>query len=312
MRPLAWSVLLGVLLLGSAAWLAMGRKETPLPADLAGQLVFVSDRPGVDTLYARRLPDGEGRRLTHLAEPIAAPALSPDGTRVAFATGGRIGVLTLATGAVRILTLGVDWRDEMPAWRPDAEALVVCARRPGEENRDLHLLAPLDPKGTETLRQPLTLTRGLDETEPAFGPDGSFVVFVREDNLFRTGLAEERPRRLTGGLRKTRHPRFLPDGRLLCLWRQDKLYGIDVLDAALKSRETLWQGSTCYSSVVPSPDGRYLAATYSFDLSFHPLDALRPRHVEELRLLDAHGAPMGVLVRSWRYTHHSPQWGSAR
>ena len=151
------------------------------------------------------------------------------------------------------------------------------------------------------VRAPVTLTKGLDETEPALSPDGSFVVFVREDNLFRQELETGRTRRLTGGFRKTRAPRFRADGRLLCLWAQDKQFGIDVLDADGKNRETLSVGTTCYRNLTPSPDGRYFAATFSFDLGFHPLDALRLRHVEAIHLLDARGnflAPPGSGL--WR------------
>ena len=116
---------------GLGFWLLASR-EIPLPPDLTGTLVFVSDRGGADTLYARTLPAGPDRRLTWFSEAVREPAVSPDRRRVAFSVGGRIGVVSLATGDVRLLTLGVDWRDSMPAWRPDGQALVVASRKPGE------------------------------------------------------------------------------------------------------------------------------------------------------------------------------------
>jgi len=283
------------------------RREIPLPPGIAGTLVFVSDRGGTDTLYARRLPSGPDRRLTWFTEAVRDPALSPDRKRLAFSVGGRIGVVTLATDDVRLLTFGVDWRDSMPAWRGDGQALVVASRKPGEIANDVHLLSPLDTRGG-TIRAPITLTRGLDETEPVLSPDGTFVVFVREDNLFRQELANGRPRRLTGGFKKTRAPRFRPDGRLLCLWAENKQFGIDVLDADGKNRETLSVGTTYYRNLTPSPDGRYFAATFAFDLRFHPIDALRPRHVEAIHLLDARGNFLAPLVQAFGDSNHSPEW----
>jgi Tol biopolymer transport system component len=305
MRALVWGLLL--LVLAGGAWVALKDRE-PLPPGLAGTLVYVSDRDGVDSLYARRLPAGSDRRLTFLSEPVREPSVSPDGRTVAFSMGGRIGLVGLRTGDVRILTLGVDWRDASPSWRPDGKALLVASRRPGEANADIHLLAPVDAQAGQADRRPLTLTPGLDETSPVFGPDGSYVVFARQDNLMRTDLADGRTRRLTGGFRKMREPRFLPSGRLLALWSQEKEYGIDVMDGDGKNRETLWQGSVSYRTIAPSPDGRFLAATYTFDLRFHPADALKLRHTEEVRLLDDRGRPLATLARSWRHANHSPEW----
>jgi Tol biopolymer transport system component len=285
------------------------RRDVPLPADVSGTLYYVSDRGGSGTLYARTLPAGPERRLTFFSEPVRDPRLSPDGTRIAFSVGGRIGVVALGAGDVRLLTYGVDFRDTQPAWRADGAALVVTARRPGDTAGDVHLLFPLDTTGGRTVRTPLTQTRGLDESEPALSPDGSFVVFVREDNLVRQELAGGRTRRLTGGFRKTRQPLFLPDGRILCLWSQEKSFGIDVLDADGRGRDTVGQGTTYYRTLTPSPDGRYFAATFAFDLAFHPSDALRPRHVEDIRLLDARGVELAPMVREFGASNDSPQWG---
>jgi tricorn protease-like protein len=135
------------------------------------------------------------------------------------------------------------------------------------------------------------------------------VVFVRQDNVVRIDLADGRARRITGGFRRMREPRFLPSGRLVALWTLEKQYGLDVMDVDGKNRETLSQGSTYYRTVRPSPDGRFFAATYTFDLGFHLGEALRLRPTEEVHLLDAAGRPAAVLARSWRQANHSPDWG---
>lgn len=279
----------------------------PLPAGLRGLLVFVSDRTGSDALYLRRLPKGPDVRLTWLLEPTREPAFSPDGRDVAFSMGGRVGVVSVASGEVHILTLGIDWRDSAPSWRPDGKGLVVMARRTANDNGDVHLLE-LDEG--EVKRSPVTQTPGMEESTPRFGRDGTFIVFVREDALIRLDLATGKTRRLTGGLRQVYHPRVLSSGRILYLWREDKRFGIDVIDANGKNRETLREGHVYYRTLAPSPDGRFFVSTFTYDLGFHPADALKLRQTEEVRLLDGQGEPLATLARSWRYANMSPDWAS--
>jgi Tol biopolymer transport system component len=286
---------------------ALACRRTPEASPLGGTLVFVSDRSGIDALYMRQLPGGADQRLTHLDEPVREPALSPDAQQLAFAVGGRIAVLTLATREIRYLSLAQRAKDGAPSWYPDGKRLVVTSRRAEGDSADLFELA-LEGGGVEAPRRRLTETPA-DEGEPAVAPDASFVVFVREDSLQRLELDGGRVRKLTSGFRKTRQPRFLPSGRLLCLWREGKRYGIDVLDADGRNRETLSEGSAYYRSVAPSPDGRHLVATLTFDLGFHPSEALTRRSNEELRLLDASGRPLGSLSEAWRSSSHSAVWG---
>lgn len=294
----------------AGAWAWRVSRSVPLPTDLRGTLAFVSDREGSDSLYVKRLPDGEERRLTVEAEPVREPALSPDATRVAFAVGGRIGLASVDSGDVRLLTLGVDWKDASPAWLPGGRSLLVSSRRALGEMADLHLLTFGSPQPTpaQVERRPLTSSSGFDEISPLVSRDGTAVIFLRADSLFRLELKSGRIKRLTGGFRRYRTGRLLPSGRLLALWTQDKQYGMDVMDTDGGNRQTLSEGSVFYRNVAASPDGRYLAATFSFDLGFHPLEALR-RQSEQIHLLDANGRRLGVLGRSWRSGNHSPDWG---
>jgi Tol biopolymer transport system component len=186
---------------------------------------------------------------------------------------------------------------------------VVCSRRAPGERADLHLLVlDAQPAPGQAERRPLTATPGFDEAQPVVSGDGAALTFLRGEHVFRLTLADGRVKRLTSGFRQYRALRLLPSGRLLALWSQDKQFGMDAMDADGANRETLSQGSVFYRSVAPSPDGRYLAATFTFDLGFHPLDALVGR-TEELRLLDARGRELGVLARSWRRANHSAAWG---
>jgi dipeptidyl aminopeptidase/acylaminoacyl peptidase len=294
-------------LLALAPALACQGRDARLPADLRGTLVYVSNRPGVDTLYYRRLPAGMDLRVTRLSEPVADPTLSPDGIRVAFTVGGRLAVATLVTGDVRYLSLGIRWRDATPAWRPDGRALLVASRASEGDPADIWQVA-LESEAAESPRQRLTETPA-DESQPVYGTDGRFVVFVREENLVRLDLGEGHSRRLTGGLRRHWQPRLLPGGEILCLWSEGKLYGADAVDPEGRARRTLWQGSVRYRTLWPAPDGRHFVATYAYDLGFDPVEALLRRGNRELRVLDQAGRSLGALASSWNESRHSAAWG---
>lgn len=290
------------LALAGVVLFALLRPRAPLPDHLAGAIAFVSDRDGVAALYWRRLPKGRARRLTFGSEPVADPAVSGDGTRVAFAMNGRIGVVAVASGEVRILTLGVDWKDAQPAWLADGRRLVVSGRRRLGEPAGLQLLdLAADGSVTRTL---LTRPSAGDDTSPAPFPDGTAIAFVREDRLMRVELADGRVRRISGGFKRDRAPRFLPSGRLVCAWSEGKRHGIDVLDADGRARETLEEGGRFYRTLAPSPDGRFLVATLAFDMGFHPLAALLGAPREELQLLDPRGRELAVIEPG----AHSADW----
>ncbi len=304
-RPRLTAVLAG-LVLALAAWLTLADRAK-LPPGLTGAIVFVSDRDGTPALYWRRLPRDRERRLSFGSEPASEPAVSPDGTRVAFSMNGRIGVVAVASGEIEVLTLGVDWKDAQPAWLPDARRLVVSARRRSGEPASLHLVET----GADgpAPRHPLTEARGGDDASPAPTPDGTAVVFVREDRLVRVDLRDGRVARLSGGFKRDRSPRFVSDGRLVCAWSEGKKHGIDTIDLTTRSRTTLTEGGVFYRTIAASPDGRFLVVTRSWDVGLHPLAALFGGQREEVHLLDAAGHERARLEAGRRQSNHSPDWG---
>ena len=290
----------------AAAWLAL-RDRPELPEGLAGTVVYVSDRDGIPALYWRRFPGESEKRLTFGSEAVAEPAISPDGSRVAFSMNGRIGLVSLASGDSQVLTLGVDWKDAQPAWLPDGRRLVVVSRRRVGEPASLHLLEPAADRSVA--RRALTQARGGDDQSPAPSPDGTWVAFVREDRLMRVELVGGRVSRLSGGFKRDRSPRFLGRDRLVCAWSEDKRHGIDAIELQTRARHTLAEGGVFYRTVVPSPDGRFLAATRSWDGTLQPLAVFLGGPKEEVRVLEASGRELFRLAASRRHANHSPDWG---
>ncbi|MDX1579718.1 MAG: hypothetical protein R3266_14625, partial [Gemmatimonadota bacterium] len=107
----------------------------------------------------------EGYELPTMNAGPTAPAVSPDGGRVAFSARGWIWVLDLATGRARRVTDGphMDFR---PAWSPDGRSLAFVR----DDTRDTRIVVRRLESGAETV-----LDSDAIELDPAFGPGGELV-----------------------------------------------------------------------------------------------------------------------------------------
>ena len=168
-----------------------------------GRVVFQSYRSGTWDLWALDLPPSPDPATAEADEAAAAdtpppgpptattperltdsegddrePAVSPDGTRVAFSSdrGGTydIWLLDLETGGLTQLTSALGNESE-PAWMPDGAALVYVATPEGAADGALrhHPLAPDAPAPRE-----IPQTAGK-VAAPAVSPDGARVAFRR-------------------------------------------------------------------------------------------------------------------------------------
>ena len=97
------------------------------------------------------------------------PAISPDGTQVAFSYKGDLWIVDASGGAARQLT-SHSAHDYAPVWSPDSKQLVFASDRHG--NFDLYRVAA---HGGEPQR--LT-THSAKETPWTFTPDGQEILFT--------------------------------------------------------------------------------------------------------------------------------------
>jgi Tol biopolymer transport system component len=83
-------------------------------------IFFSADPPGVNVEQLFRIhPAGDGlQQLTTGAYSSIAPAISPNGKRIAFARLG-VGILTMNTDGTGLRRLTTNGRDSFPAWSPD-------------------------------------------------------------------------------------------------------------------------------------------------------------------------------------------------
>ena len=178
-------VLIGILVLLLNSLLKP--RSSLLPPARTGKIAFVANVYGIWQVFVIN-PDGtEAQQLTDIAQPGAGdPAISPDGTTIAF------------VNARKIYTLGTDGRDLMviyegefetgwPSWSPDSKKIIFASQHNG--NLDIFTMN-LD--GTNLVQITEDLAKDQD---PVFSPNGTQIAFSSN----RSGAWEIHILNLTNG-----------------------------------------------------------------------------------------------------------------
>jgi len=202
------------------------------------------------------LPDWTPRQLTSDPGWEAEPALSADGSLVAYSSnrGGNADIWVIDSRGGTSLRLTDDPADDhSPAWLPDGSAVVFVSDRTGRPA--IWQVPRLG--GTAVLLVP-------DAEDPAVSPDGTRIAFSRlgSSSPHRVAVAEladpTRATVLTGdgdGLFGHRHPSWSPDGTTLAYADQRSLWliparggrGTRLTSDYAKDERPVW-----------SPDGAHL------------------------------------------------------
>lgn len=201
-RQGSWWVVAGALLgvaalLGTGFWLS-GRKTAPgtvleltrVTTDVGlsfwptisrdGRIMaFASDRSGegAGDIWVRHLDRPEPVRRTQTRAGASMPSISPDGSRIAYSSGGLSGgvyVVDTLGGEPRLIAPNCSY----PRFSPDGK-WIVCVRRPAADRVALNKMFIVSPEGGE-LRpfQPeygvSTLPNGIG---PIWSPDSRHLLF---------------------------------------------------------------------------------------------------------------------------------------
>lgn len=150
--------------------------------------------------------DDTGRRVvktTRLTDDGSDPAVSPNGQRLAFASDrdGDLEVYVMRTDVPegpnnrpRQLTFNQTYRDTAPNWSPGGSN-IVFARRDAlgttPHNSDIFVM-----NADGTGKKNLTRSPELDG-DPAFSPDGRFIAYGRDRDLWRMRADGTRPTLIT-------------------------------------------------------------------------------------------------------------------
>ena len=194
----------------------------------------------------------EGYELPTLNVGPTDPAVSPDGSRVAFSARGWIWSLEIATGRATRVTSGgaMDFR---PAWSPDGERLAFVR----DDTRDTSIVVRELASGTETIIN----TPALD-LDPAFMPDGSLLYSSAVEgalDLWRSQDGVELGAPVTAHRGLELKPSVSNDGRSLVYLHKEGGDRVVLRDLSSgEEKELLTERIVSQTRPAVSPDGRYV------------------------------------------------------
>lgn len=165
---------------------------SPVLSPRGDRLAFISSRDRVAELYLMQLPGGQVQRLTDTPRDEWTPKWSPDGKWLLLGSdresADRLYLVRFGTATPsvmeqtqRLSTQDSKWRadvkqvEEQAAWSPDSRRLAYVLRRQGEPSQ--LVIMDLDAQGRLQPLRTLSLGDGRNLREPAFSPDGRYLVF---------------------------------------------------------------------------------------------------------------------------------------
>jgi TolB protein len=230
---------------------------------LGSKIYFVSSRTGHKEIWVME-PDGSNQRqISHFNSISIEPAVSPDGTKIAFTSfaHGNPAIFILSTDTGRRLPFynQIASMNATPGFTPDGKQLLYSSTLSGWaqiyaatiDGMDLHKISS---------------TRAL-EVEPKVNPKtGNDLVFVSgrsgPQQIYRMNMDGTDVQRLSNGEGEASNPSWHPNGQIIAFaWTRGFATGkfnIFVMDVASRTFNQLTYGAGRNENPSWAPDGRHL------------------------------------------------------
>jgi TolB protein len=230
---------------------------------LGTKIYFVSNRSGHKEIWVMD-PDGSNQReLSHFNSISIMPAVTPDGTKIAFTSFARgnpaIFILSTDTGRRLPFYNQVASMNATPDFTPDGKQIVYSSTASGWAQ-----IYAANIDGSNLHR--ISNTRAL-EVEPKVNPKSSGMAFVSgrsgPQQIFRMNMDGTDVQRLSNGEGEASNPSWHPNGQILAFaWTRGFATGnfnIFVMDVATRNFNQLTYGAGRNENPTWAPDGRHLA-----------------------------------------------------
>jgi serine/threonine protein kinase len=222
--------------------------EPPVVAALDNQIVFVSNREGNRDIYVMDADGSNQAPLIARDDDSTTPAVSPDGTQIAFVSDDDIYVVSADGSDPRNLT-GGEGENNYPTWSPDGTQL-------GFVRDDMIMVMNVDGSEPTPITEETGNYRDLD-----WSPDGAQFVFELDEDiqLMRSDGTDQQ--NLTDSEEREVEPAWSPDGTQIAFAsnRDARSFDIYVMEANGRNATRLTEDENLDRSPTWSPDGTQIA-----------------------------------------------------
>ncbi|HLK51232.1 MAG TPA: DPP IV N-terminal domain-containing protein [Bryobacteraceae bacterium] len=227
------------------------------------KIIFVSNRSGHKEVWMMDWDGSNQRQVTQFKSLSIMPAISPDGSKIAFTSyvRGNPGIFLFSVDPIRQLNFynQVASLNETPDFTPDGKQIVYSSSASGWAQI---YIANLD--GSNLRR--ISSSRAI-EVEPKVNPKtGAEMVFVSgrsgPQQIYKMNMDGADVERLTPGEGEASNPSWNPDGQHIAFsWTQGYATGnfnVFVMDVASRSYTQLTHGEGRNENPSWAPDGKHL------------------------------------------------------